>query len=119
MDTLVVTVHWVRMPVSFGRSALKIRGKPLSVLAHLKQSIVEVKAEQTCLAHALLITIAKVDNDPNYKAYRQGRKIRPVVQSLLETIGIHLSNGAAIPELVRFQEYFWGIQDNCLSRSEL
>jgi len=79
LDTLVVTVHSVRMPVGYGRCALKSRGRPLSVMAHLKRSIVEVKAEQNCLAHALVITIAKVDNDPNYKAYRHGRKIRPVV----------------------------------------
>jgi hypothetical protein len=76
-------------------------------MAHLKRSIVEENAEQNCLAHPLVMTIAKVDNDPNYKAYRQGRKIRPVVQTQIETIGIDLSNGAGIPELVRFQEYFW------------
>jgi len=76
-------------------------------MSHLKRSIVEVNAEQNCLAHPLVMTIAKVDNDPNYKAYRQGRKIRPVVQTQIETIGIDLSNGAGIPELVRFQEYFW------------
>jgi hypothetical protein len=55
LDTLVVTVHSVKMPVGFGRCALKSRGRPLSVMAHLKQSIVEVKAEQNCLAHALVI----------------------------------------------------------------
>ena len=47
-----------------------------------------------------------MENDPEYKAYRQGRKIRQVVQTLLETSGIDLSNGAGIPELVRFKEHF-------------
>jgi len=75
-------------------------------MAHLKTSIVEVKAEENCLAHALVISIAKVENDPDYKAYRQGRKIRQVVQTLLETTGIDMSNGAEFPELVRFQEHF-------------
>jgi len=75
-------------------------------MAHLKTSIVEVKTEENCLAHALVTSIAKVENDPDYKAYRQGRKIRQVVQTLLETTGIDLSNGAGIPELVRFQEHF-------------
>ena len=65
----------------------------------------EVKAEQKCLAHALVIAIAKVVNDSNYKVYRQGRKIQPVVQTLLQATGIDLSTGADIPELVRFQEY--------------
>jgi len=73
LDTLVVTVHSVRMPVGFEKSAIKSRGRPLSVMAHLKTSIVKVKAEENCLAHALLISIAKVENDPDYNAYRQGR----------------------------------------------
>ena len=80
LDTLVVTVHSVRMPIGFGKSAVKIRCRPLSVMTHLKTSIVEVKAEENCLAHALVISIAKVENDPDYKAYRQGRKIRQVVK---------------------------------------
>ena len=103
LDTLVVTVHSVKMPVGFGKCALKSRGRTLSVMAQLKQSVVEVKAEQNCLAHAFVIAIPKVDNGHNYKVYRQGRKIRPIVQTLLETIRIDLSNGAGIPELVRFQ----------------
>ena len=50
-------------------------------MAHFKRSIVEVKAEVKCLAHAILIAIAKVDNDRKYKTYCQGRKIRQVVQT--------------------------------------
>ena len=106
MDTFVVTVHSVRMPLSFGENVLKSRGRPLSVMAHLKRSIVEVKAEDNCLAHALVIAIAKVDKNPNYDAFRKGRKIRQVVQTLLESTGIDLSNGAGIPELVRLHEHF-------------
>ena len=50
LDTLVVTVHSVRMPVGFAKSAIKRSGRPLSVMTHLKTSIVEVKAEENCLA---------------------------------------------------------------------
>ena len=50
LDTLVVTVHSVKMPVGFGYG-IKIKGRPLSVMAHLKKSIVEVKDEENCLAH--------------------------------------------------------------------
>ena len=106
LDTLVVTVHSVKMPVGFGKHAIKSRGRPLSVMAHLKHSIMEVKAQENYLARSLIIAISSVDNDPIYKAYRQGRKIRHVVQTLLETTGIDLSNGAGIPELARFQEHF-------------
>jgi hypothetical protein len=65
-----------------------------------------VNAEENCLAHALVIAIAKVEIVPNYKAYRQGRKIHPEVQRLLETTGIFLSNGGGIPELERFHDHF-------------
>jgi len=106
LDKLVVTVHSVRMPVGFRKSAIESRGRPLSVMSRLKTSIVEVKAEENCLDHALVISIATVENDPDYKAYRQGRKIHHVVQTLLDTTGIDLSDGAGIPELVRFQEHF-------------
>jgi len=94
------------MPVWFGKHAITSRDRPLSVMAHLKRSIVELKAEENCLAHALVIAIAKVHKDPNYKAYIQGRKICHVVQTLLETTGVDLSKGARIPKLVRFQEHF-------------
>jgi len=67
LDTLVVTVHSVKMPGGFGKQARKSMGRPLSTLAHLKKSIVEVKTEDNCLAHALVIAIAKVENDTNLR----------------------------------------------------
>jgi len=91
------------MPVGFGKNILKSRGRPLSVMAHFKRSIVEVKAEVKCLAHAILIAIAKVDNDRNYKTYCQGRKIRHAFETLLETTDTNLTNGPANPGLVRSQ----------------
>ena len=105
LDTLVVTVHSVKMPVGFGYG-IKTKGRPLSVMAHLKKSIVEVKAEENCLAHALIIAIARVENDSNYKSHRDVWKIRPVVKNLLETTGIDLNNGAGLSESAKFQEHF-------------
>ena len=61
-------------------------------MAHLKRSIVEVRAEENCLAHALVIAIDRLNSDPNYKTYRQGNKIRPVVSQLLEMTDIDLKN---------------------------
>jgi len=106
LDTLVVTVHSVKIPFGFGKHAMKTMGRPLSLMAHLKKSIVEVIAEEICLAQAVIIAIARLDNDSNYKSHLDGWKIRPVVRILLETTGIYLSNSAGIPELVRFQEHF-------------
>jgi hypothetical protein len=59
-----------------------------------------------CLAHALLIAIARWESDPNYTVYRKGRKIQPDVRRLLETTGIDLSRGGELPELQSFQEHF-------------
>jgi hypothetical protein len=74
-------------------------------MAHLKRSIIEVKAEENCLAYAPIIGIARFINDPNYKAYRQGRKICPAVDHLLAT-SINLTNKGGIPERMKFQEHF-------------
>jgi hypothetical protein len=51
------------------------------------------------------MAIARVTNDPNYKAYRQGNNIRPVGDHLLETTGIILKDGGGVPELLNFQEH--------------
>jgi hypothetical protein len=91
------------MPVGFRR--IKQKGRPLASIVNLKSSIVEVGAEENCLAHALIIAITRLNYDPNYKALRQGRKIRPVVDQLLET-SINLKNGAGLAELTKFQEHF-------------
>jgi len=53
LDTLVVNVHSVKMPVGYGGGRIKTMGRPVSVLAHLKKSKIQVKATENCLAHAL------------------------------------------------------------------
>jgi hypothetical protein len=68
--------------VGFGKRAEKTKGRPLSVMAHLKRSIVEVSAKENCLAHALLIAMARVTNDPDYQSCRKGWKILPKVSEL-------------------------------------
>jgi hypothetical protein len=104
LDTLTVEVHAVKMLVGFG--GIKTKGRPLGVLAHLKRSIIQVKAETTCLAHALIIAFAKITLDPNYEAYRHGRKIHQAVHIVLATTVINLHNGGGIQELEQFQEHF-------------
>jgi hypothetical protein len=93
------------MPVGFGGDGIKTKGRPLGVMANLKKSIIEVKAETNCLAHALIIAIAKITNDPNYVPYRKWRKIHNVVDNLLATTGINLENVGGIPDLERFQDH--------------
>jgi len=54
------------MPVGFGRG-IKRKGRPLSVMAQTKTSVVEVKARENCLAYALIIAIAKAEKSQNIK----------------------------------------------------
>ena len=87
LDTLVITVHSVMRTAGFCR-AMKTVGRPLSIMAHVTESLVDVKAVDNSLPNVLIISIAKVDKDSNYKRYRNGWKIRPVLRKLLETISI-------------------------------
>jgi len=75
-------------------------------MAHLKTTIIEIKTTENCLAHALIIAIARIEHGSNCESYRKGCKIRPVVRDLLEKTCIDLSTGAGIPTLARFQEHF-------------
>ena len=75
-------------------------------MANLKKIIVQVKTETNCLAYALLLAIATLTNEPNYKAYIQGRKVYPKVSQLLETTCISLHNDGEIPELECFHAHF-------------
>jgi hypothetical protein len=64
VDKLVMTIHSVKMPVGNGKR-IPTKDRPLQTIAYLKMSIVKVKAENNCLAHALIIAIARLNNDPD------------------------------------------------------
>jgi hypothetical protein len=67
---------------------------------------VEVNSENNCLAHSLVIAKARLDKAPEYNLYHRGCRIRPVLENLLQTIGIDLQYDGSMSELERFQEYF-------------
>jgi hypothetical protein len=104
LDKLVLNIHYVKIPTGNGGDGIVAKGRSLANMAHLKRSIIEVNSENNYVAHELVITIAKLTNDPNYVAYLRGFKIRPIVDNLLATTGIDFTNG--IPELIKHQEHF-------------
>jgi hypothetical protein len=69
------------MPV--GNCREKTKGRSLDVLSGIKSIIVKVKAEFLCLAHALIIAMAKVNGDPKYKSFRNDYSMKQAVQDLL------------------------------------
>jgi hypothetical protein len=97
LDTLTIEVHAVKMPVGFGRFAIKTKGRPLTLIPLFKISITGVKVETNCLAHALIIAIVKITKDPNYALYRKGYKINQVRDNLLATTDTDLRNGEVFP----------------------
>jgi hypothetical protein len=59
LDTLTIEVHSVRMPNEFVGDGINTKDRQLQVMAHLRKSIIQVKDETNCLAHAMIIAIAK------------------------------------------------------------
>jgi len=76
----------------------------LDVRSAIKKSIVVVKAAFLCLAHALIIAMARVNGDPKYESYSHGRCLKQPVEEHLVS-GVELSNGGGFEELRLFQEY--------------
>jgi len=72
----------------------------------LKRSIIEVKAKSDCLAHALILAIARITSDRDYNSNRKGYKILQKVKQLLQTTGISQQHVGGIQELQRFQDHF-------------
>ena len=102
-DRLEVHLDHVRMPAGNGRE--KTKGRSISVLSAIKKSIVTVKTAFLCLAHALIIAIAKVNDDSKFKSYSNGYCLTEPVEKLLNACGVDLSNGGGFDELQQFQQY--------------
>ena len=76
----------------------------MDVLSAIKKSIVG-NAAFLCLAHAIIIAMARVNNDPKYKSYRDGYGLHKPVEELLNASGVDLFNGGGFEELQQFQQY--------------
>ena len=72
-DLFEVHLDHVTMPAGNGKRAEKTKGRSLSVMSAIKKSIVTVKASLNCLAYALIIAMARVNGDPKYQSYRDGK----------------------------------------------
>jgi hypothetical protein len=95
-DRLEIHADYVTLPSVYGKRALKPKRQSLNKLSKNKTSIVRVKSEVNCLAHALVIAMAKLNGDPNYPSYRDGHSIDEPVDELLK------ASGGGIDELRQF-----------------
>jgi len=90
------------MPAGNGKKAEKTKGRSLDVLSAIKRSI--VKAAFLCLAHALIIAMARVNGDPKYKSYKNGYGLKKPVEQLLKATGVDSPNGGGLKNF-KFQQY--------------
>ena len=104
-DRLEVYLDHVRMPTGNGKGAAKTMERSLNVLSAIKKSTVVLKAAFLCLAHALIIAMARVNGDPKYKLYRNGYLLDQLVDEPLKVSGVDLYNGGSLEELHQFQDY--------------
>ena len=55
------------------------------------------------MAYALIIAMARVNVDPKYKLYRDGKDLKKPLEVLLKASGVDLSNAGGFEELRQFQ----------------
>jgi hypothetical protein len=96
-DRLEIHTDYVTLPS--GNKRLQTKGQSMNRLSKNKTIIVRVKSEINCLAHALVIAMAKMNGDPNYTSYRDGYKINKPVAEILNASGVDLSSGGALMSL--------------------
>ena len=105
VDRFEVHLDYVRMPAENGRTAEKTKERSLYVMSAIKNSIVTLKAAMYCLVHALIIAMAKVNGDPKYPLYRDGKGLKKHVEDLLKACRFNLRNAGGFKKLQPFQEY--------------
>jgi len=111
-DRLEVHLDHVRMPVGNGRE--KTNGRSLGVLSAIKKSIFVVKAAFLCMAHALVIAMARVNSDPKYESYRHGRCLNIPVEELLKALVLIYPMAEALKNFSSFKTTFRIIKLLCL-----
>jgi hypothetical protein len=100
LDTITFHVHSLKMPVGFEKAKTSKR-RPRSVMAHLRKSIVEVKAELSgpypgyCYCQSKQRSLLQ-DLQAGTENPAQGPRI---------VAGVDLSRGGGIPELQGFQSH--------------
>ena len=70
-DRLQLHLDDVRMPA--GNGGVKTKELSLNVMSAIKKSIVVVEAAIKCLVYALIIAMARMNGDPKYPLYRDGK----------------------------------------------
>ena len=113
-DTVTVDIVHVEAPQGSGRS----RRTTLNIkeFLHKKKSIIITNNDDLCLARALVVAIAKIEKDPNYKnLIAPGRRIQErKAKELHESANVPLGP-CGLPEVELFQKYLTNYEINVFS----
>ncbi|XP_031338609.1 uncharacterized protein LOC116167396 [Photinus pyralis] len=107
-DTLRLRVDRVSLPVgNGGPSRLKMTGTTFNEFCRRKRGIIQINnADNLCLARALVVSIAIVDNDPRVRSFKNGH---PIVElralELCTDAVVDLSNGGTLEHIRQFQHH--------------
>ena len=114
-DTVLVDLVHVEAPQGSG---IKKRDLiDLKDFLHKKKSIVRIKNEDDlCLARALVVAIAKIEEDPGYKILADSRKrVQEDKAKELHLLANVPFGPCGIPQVEKFQEYLTGYEINIVS----
>ena len=114
-DTVIVDIIHVEAPQGSGRS--KRTTLNISEYLHKKNTVITIKNnDNLCLARALVVAIAKVENAPNYKNLaRADRGTQEKEARKLHTVANVPLGPCGIPEVEMFQKYLTNYEINIVS----
>ena len=114
-DTVTVDIIHVEAPQGSGRSKRTILN--IRDFLHKKKSIIIIQNnDNLCLARALVVAIAKIEKDPNYKNLRdpKRRAQEKKARELHEAANVPLGP-CGLPEVELFQKYLTNYEINIVS----
>ena len=114
-DTVTVDIIHVEAPQGSGRSKRTILN--IRDFLHKKGSIITIQNnDNLCLARALVVAIAKIEKDPNYKNLKdpKRRAQEKKARELHEAANVPLGP-CGIPEVELFQKYLTNYEINIVS----
>ena len=116
-DTVTVDILHVEAPQGSGRSRLKRDILDIREYLHKKKSIVTIKNnDNLCLARALVVAVAKIENAPNYKnLIRSDRRMQEKEAKKLHAAANVPLGSCGIPEVKMFQKYLTKYEINIIS----
>ena len=116
-DTVTVDILHVEAPQGSGRSRLKRDILDIREYLHKKKSIVTIKnKDNLCLARALVVAVAKIENAPNYKnLIRSDRRMQEKEAKKLHAAANVPLGSCGIPEVKMFQKYLTKYEINIIS----